>query len=181
MRRVLVAGISGCGKTTLARKLAERIGVPHVELDALHHGPGWTVRPRFEADVAGFAATDGWVVDSFGYPSVRDLLWSRADTVVWLDLSRPVVMWRVTSRSAVRAATRRELWNGNRERFGDWLDPEHPIRWAWSQHASRRLEIGRRLADPRYAGLHAVRLRSPAQARRWLATVRRDRGYTRPR
>lgn len=181
MRRVLVAGISGCGKTTLARRLSVLIGVPHIELDALHHGPGWTVRPDFERDVAGFAATDGWVVDSFGYPSVRDLLWARVDTVVWLDLPRRTVMWRVLRRSALRAATRRELWNGNRERFADWLDPEHPIRWAWSQHAGRRIEIGRRLAEPRHAHLRAVRLRSPAQARRWLATVERNPGYTRLR
>ena len=61
MRRVLVAGISGAGKTTMARHLSELLGVPRHELDALHHGAGWQKRPEFEADVARFASTDAWV------------------------------------------------------------------------------------------------------------------------
>lgn len=180
MQRILVVGISGCGKTVLARRLAARLGLRHVELDALRHGPGWVPRPEFEADVGAAVAGSGWVVDSFGYEQVRDLLWSRADTVVWLDLSRPVVMWRVLRRSAARAATRRELWNANRERFRDWADREHPIRWAWSQHRPRRAEVAGRLADPRFGHLRAVHLRSPREVDRWLATVAGGPlGYTR--
>ena len=170
MRRVIVVGISGSGKTTLARRLAARIGVPHVELDALRHGPGWQPRAEFERDARAAADRPGWVVDG-DYADVRDLFWERADTLVWLDLPRSVVMARVIRRSAARAALRRELWNGNRESFRDWSDREHPIRWAWSQHGRRRRELAVRVAEPRFAGLRVIRIRRAADAAGWLLTV----------
>lgn len=175
VQRVLVGGISGAGKSTLARVLARRLGVSYVELDALHHGPGWVKRPSFEADVAALAASNSWVIDSLGYPSVRDLLWERADTLVWLDLERPVVMRRVLWRSFVRATYDRQLWNGNTESFRDWPDPEHPIRWAWSQHGPRRKLVAERLANPRWAHLDVVHLRTPKQAARWVAGIQSAR------
>lgn len=171
MRRVLVVGISGAGKSTLARVLGRRLRIPYVELDALHHGPNWTKRPSFEAEVQAFSAQPAWVTDSVGYSSVRDLLWHRADTIVWLDLARPVVMGRVIARSVARATDRRELWNGNRESVRHWVDPEHPIRWAWSQHAPRRELIANRLADPCSAHLQVVHLRTPAEVAQWLAGI----------
>ena len=84
-RRVLVAGTSGSGKTTLARTIGGILALPHVELDALFHGPGWTRRPRFEADVERFTGRPAWTTE-WQYPRVRQLLLARADCLVWLDL-----------------------------------------------------------------------------------------------
>jgi adenylate kinase family enzyme len=165
-RRVLVAGISGAGKTTLARKLADRWGLPRHELDALHHGPGWTPRPDFATDVRGFAGQDRWVTEDQYHGVLGDLLWERADTVVWLDLPLPTVLWRCVRRSAWRALTRAELWNGNRERWRDWLRPSHPIRWAWSQAGPRREVTAARAA--RFPEVRVIRLRTAREARRWL-------------
>jgi adenylate kinase family enzyme len=172
MRRVVVAGISGVGKTTLARRLAGGLGLRHVEVDALFHGPDWQRRPTFEADVDAATRGSDWVADSFGYRDVRDLLWERCETFVWMDYPRPLVMGRVLRRSFARATYDRELWNGNREGFRDWADPEHPVRWAFAQHGPRRAEI-----EARLTAHHAdvvplvVRLGSPLAARRWLAQV----------
>ena len=141
-------------------------------MDALFHGPDWQRRPTFEADVDAATDGSGWVADSFGYRDVRDLLWDRCDTFVWMDYSRPVVMARVVRRSFARATYDRALWNGNREGFTDWLDPEHPIRWAWAQHGPRRAQVAARVAGRASgAGPVVVRLRTPAAARRWLAQV----------
>lgn len=174
-RRVLVTGSSGAGKTTLARRISERLGLTLVEVDALFHGPGWVPRESFVEEVEAATRPDGWVADSAGYAAVRDLLWERADTLVWLDYSRPRVMGRVLRRSFARATYDRELWNGNREGFRDWADPEHPVRWAWSHHAQRRAETVEQLAWPDAVHVSVVHLTTPAQARHWLAAVPRPR------
>jgi len=61
--RVLIAGVTGSGKTTLARRIAQRCDLVHHEIDALYHGPNWTPRPEFLDDVRAFAATDRWVTE----------------------------------------------------------------------------------------------------------------------
>jgi adenylate kinase family enzyme len=168
---VVVVGNSGAGKTTLGRRLASSVGVPFVETDALFHGPGWTERPTFAADVTALVAEPAWVVDLGGYPTVLDLVWDRAEAVVWLDLSRVWVATRVVGRSTARAIDHRPLWNGNTEGFRDWARADHPIRRSWEQHTRRRAEIAARLRDPRWAGRPYVHLRTPGQARRWLSAV----------
>ena len=92
----------------------------------------------------------------------------RATTVVWLDYSRPRMMQQVIRRSVGRAITRRELWNGNREDALEWFKADHPIRWAWSQHARKRVEYEARFLDPRYDHIDVRRFRRPAAARAWL-------------
>jgi adenylate kinase family enzyme len=88
--------------------------MPHLcsVLLRLFHGPEWTTRPQFEADVDAATKAAGWVADAVGYPSVVDMLVQRADTFVWLDYSKPRVMARVVRRSLARATYDRELWNG---------------------------------------------------------------------
>lgn len=175
MRRILVGGITAAGKTTLARQLANRLGLPFVEMDGLYHGPAWTPAPTFVDDVERVTAGSIWVLDSHGYAAVRELCWSRADTVVWLDYPRWLVMARVLRRTARRLLTRERLWNDNREPppWTVFTDPEHILRWAWTQHAPRRRLIGRLAADPAYAHLRVVRLRRPRDTRAWLAAVTR--------
>lgn len=90
VQRVLVAGSSGAGKTTMARALAERRGLPYTEIDALVHGTGWVPRPEFEADVETMLATGRWVTE-YQYPAVKPRLLAAAEVVVWLDHPFPVV------------------------------------------------------------------------------------------
>ena len=118
MRRVSVVGNSGSGKSTLGRALAARLGVPFVELDAIHHLPGWQPIdvPEFRKTVGAIVDGDGWVIDG-NYSAVRDLVWARADTVIWFDLPRRTVIRQVLWRTIRRGVTREELWNGNRERL----------------------------------------------------------------
>ena len=175
MRRVSIVGNSGSGKTTLATALAAALAVPRLELDAVYHLPGWQPRPlpEFRAIVAGFVAADGWVVDG-NYSGVSDLVWARADTVVWLDLPRPRVMRQLTRRTLSRMATGRPLWHGNRERWSNLfrLDPEESIlRWAWTQHDPYRRRYQAARADPAWAGLAFIQLRTPAEVAAFTATA----------
>lgn len=166
-RRVLVAGPSGSGKTTLAGRIATVLGVPHVEIDALFHGPGWTPRPSFVQDVHRFSAGPAWVTE-WQYGSVRDHLLQRADLVVWLDLPRAVVMTQVVRRTVTRRLRRQVLWNGNVEPPLRTVltDPDHIVRWAWRTHptnAARVLAVTRQ-----HPGTIVVRLTGHAEADHWL-------------
>ena len=166
-RRVLVSGASGAGKTTLAGRLAGLLGVPHVELDALRHGPGWVPRPTFAAEVREFAARPGWVTE-WQYDEIKWELAGRADLLVWLDLPRSLVLRQVVRRTVTRRLRGELLWNGNTEPPLRTVltDPEHVIRWAWSRHPVARAET-LRLRDRR-PDLPIVRLTGRADVARWL-------------
>jgi adenylate kinase family enzyme len=168
--RILVAGGSGSGKSTVAAALARRTGLPYVELDALFHGPGWVPRPGFAADVAALAARDAWVTE-WQYSAVRPLLLERAELLVWLDLPRWRVMAQLVPRTVRRRVRRTELWNGNVEPplWTVFTDPDHILRWAWRTHP----RTGQRIAAARDAGRcpPVVRLRGRAEIRGWLAGV----------
>lgn len=171
MNRVIVIGNSGSGKTTLARTIAARRGLPHVELDALFHGPNWQRRPTFEDDVDRATREPQWVVDG-NYTPVRELLWSRADTIVWIDLPRWLVEVRVMRRSFLRWARGEELWNGNREASPlGWVRWDHPVRWSWKKHGEYLTLYGERFADAAFAHARRLRLRSPAEVASFVASL----------
>jgi adenylate kinase family enzyme len=168
MDRVVVVGACGSGKTTFARALAARIDAPFVELDALYHGENWSTRPTFAADVDRVTREARWVLDG-NYSGERDVMWSRADTVVWLDLPLWLVEWRVVRRSFARWVHRTELWSGNREPSPlGWFDPEHPVRWAWKRHPEYRVQYAALFADPAWSGVRRVRLRTPGEVRAFV-------------
>jgi adenylate kinase family enzyme len=173
MRRVAVRGASGSGKTTFSATLAGRLGVPHIELDALHHGPNWTEASaeEFQARLreALAAAPDGWVVDGNYERKLGTLVADLADTVIWLDMPLPLMLGRITLRSATRIVRGTELWNGNRETWrGLFWGRDSLLPWTIRAYFRHRAEY------PRYLALHPgyVRLRTPAAARRWLAEQR---------
>lgn len=167
-RRILVAGTSGSGKTTLASRIAGVTGAPHVEIDALFHGPSWTRRPSFEADVEAFSAQPDWITE-WQYRMVRPLLAGRADVLVWLDLSRTTVMRQVVGRTVSRRLTRERLWNGNLEAplWKILTNRDHIIRWAWNTHHESAERV--RLILTERPEFPVVRLASHTEARAWIA------------
>ena len=166
-RRVLVAGTSGSGKTTVAARVAVLLRAPHVEIDSLYHGPSWTRRASFEDDVRRFSAGPRWVTE-WQYDSVRAGLADRADLLIWLDLPRMTVMRQVVRRTVVRRVRRQQLWNGNVEPpiRTVFTDPGHIVRWAWHTHGRTAVRVGELAA--RRGDLPIVRLRSRPEIDRWL-------------
>jgi adenylate kinase family enzyme len=169
-RRVLVAGVSGSGKTTLAGRIGALLDVPHTEVDGLFHGPGWTRRPEFEADVDAFSALDSWVTE-WQYSSVLDLLAERADTLVWIDWPYPVVLSRVVRRTVRRSVRHEELWNGNYEAplRTFFTDPDHVVRWSIKTRKKYRGLVP--AAAAAYPHLTVVRLRRRRDVDRWLRDI----------
>ncbi len=175
MWRISVIGTSGSGKSTLARSLAVALGADFLELDSVYHQANWEPLPtsEFRRRVASVVAGERWVIDG-NYSKVRDLVWGRADTVVWLDLPRRTVMRRIIQRSFRRVAGRVELWNGNREHWGNLftLDKEESvISWAWQTHAANRVKYEAAMTAPENSHLRFVRLTGPAAVRRFLRSA----------
>jgi adenylate kinase family enzyme len=140
--RILVIGSPGAGKSTLARRLAERLGLPLIHLDREYFGPGWTMptKPEWRDRVKALAARPAWVMEG-NYASTFDIRVPRATAVVWLDLPR----WKCLSSALWRVArhygrTRPDLGPGCIERFDFSF-----MSWIWSYPAKMRPKTARML------------------------------------
>jgi adenylate kinase family enzyme len=167
MRRVLVIGISGAGKSTFARALAQRSGLPLIHLDKEFWRPGWKITPRAEwrAKVAELVAREAWIMDgSFG--ASLDLRLPRADTVVWFDYPRQRCLRRVAWRIATTyGRVRPDLAEGCPEQL-DW----EFLRFVWDFNAKSRPQIVAALAE--HGGhVKPVVVERDADARRFLDGV----------
>ncbi|KRF14099.1 AAA family ATPase [Nocardioides sp. Soil797] len=173
--RIVVAGTSGSGKTTLATRISAVSGLPHTEIDSLFHGPDWTERPEFMADVRALVSEPGWVTE-WQYTRARPLLAAAADLLVWLDLPYRVTLTRVVRRTVRRRVRRQQLWNGNVEPpLRTFLsDPDHIVRWPIrTRHMLEDRVPAALAANPHLVGVH---LRSGADVEAWLEKLARSRG-----
>jgi hypothetical protein len=176
-QRILILGRTGSGKTTLARELAAAIGVPHVELDALYFGPEFStvplsvLRDRTSAAIAG----DRWVTDG-NKSAVRDLVWPRADTVIWLDYPLVVCLWRLGRRALWRTSVLKAQAAERHGKAGlprQFLTAAKGVLTALRSHKGQRREYPRLFAKQENQHLAVVRLRSPRATRAWLARALR--------
>ena len=175
MARFVVIGTSCAGKSTFAKRLVAACQVPHVELDSLHWGPDWTpVAPDlFTARVAEVVQGEAWVIDG-NYAAVRDLIWQRATTILWLDYSFPVIFLRAIKRTWHRSLQGEECCNGNRESLARAFSRDSILLWVIKTYHRRRTEFQQLLPDVQKSERDVVVLRSPAAAERWLTQKKVD-------
>lgn len=165
--RVIVIGTSGAGKTRLASRISERLGIPHVETDSLFHGPNWVQREEFLEDVRHLAESDEWVTE-WQYREARPILLTRATLAVWLDYPVRLRMWQNVTRTIRRRVLRVELWNGNYEGplRSILTNRDHIIRWGWrTRHKFNAIEADLKATRP---DLKIVRLRSRKATDTWV-------------
>ena|ERR1051325_3370369 len=168
MRRVLVIGSGGAGKSTFAARLGERTGVPVIHLDAHFWRAGWQETPREEwaARVEEMIAGDCWIMDG-NYGGTMERRLAACDTVIFLDFPRALCLWRVIKRRVqFRGRSRPDMAEGCREHL-TW----EFIRWVWSYARERRPGVLKRLSELE-EGQRVVVLRSPREAQRFLEESR---------
>ena len=173
MQRISVIGTSGSGKTTVASRTADALGVPHVELDALHWEPGWQEAPleMFRERVGDATRGERWVVDG-NYSKVRDIVWGRADTVLWLDYPFHTLFMRLLWRTLRRIIMRERLWNDNRESLRMMLSRDSILLWAINSYPRRKIEFPGLMSDPEYTHIRFLRHRSSRETDEWLRSLR---------
>jgi adenylate kinase family enzyme len=171
-RRLVVIGTTSSGKSTLAEQMSAQLGLDFIELDALYWQPNWTPAETeaFRASVEAATVSGNWVVAG-NYHVVRDLIWPKAEAILWLDYSLLLIFWRLLKRTIRRGVTQEELWNGNREKFWWhlklWSD-ESLFRWLFKTYWRRKREVPQLLARPEHAHLHLIHLCSQKETDDWL-------------
>jgi len=168
-KRIAIIGNTGSGKTSFAKKLSLVLDIPHVELDGLNWQSNWTPAPDFVERVHHTlnAHDRGWIADG-NNEKVREYVWTNATTVVWLDFSFMIVMWRLTLRTFRRLLLKETLWNGNKERWSVVFSWNSILLWGIVMYSRYKKEFPEQLKQPQYAHIEVIRLRSPKDADKWL-------------
>jgi len=173
--RLVVVGTTSSGKSTLAEKLSQKLKLDFVELDALHWRPNWThvTDEEFRALVDQSTQTERWVVAG-NYRVTRDIIWPRAEAVIWLDYPLWTIFWRLTFRTFRRWWTNELLWGTNREslwnHFKLWSD-DSLWHWLFKTYWRRKREYPQLFALPENSHLKVVRFENPLQTEAWLASL----------
>jgi adenylate kinase family enzyme len=172
--KILVIGTSGSGKTKLAEKLSKQLGSKNIELDALYWKENWTESSieEFREKIAeSIENTKGYVLHG-NYNKVKDVTWGNVDTVIWLDYSRIVVMWRVLKRTIRRIITQEELWAGNKETFkNSFLEKDAIVFWAWKTYKKRKEQYSKMVEENPYKIKEFIILKRPKEAERLLKKI----------
>ncbi len=174
MQRVVIIGSTGSGKSTLAGQLAPRLNAAIIDPDALFWEADWQTAPPlvFRERVAQAVSGERWIFAG-NYGSVRDLVWLRADTLIWLNYPLSLIFRRLFRRTVRRIVTQENLWgSGNRETWRkQFLTRDSLFVWLIKSHRRRQREIPYLLRLPEYAHLTMISLNSPRETDRWLATI----------
>ncbi len=169
--RIIVVGTTGAGKSTLGELAARLLDVPFLELDVYFWLPGWiqASNEMFRQRVKAAVDAESWVAGG-NYSRARDLIWSRADTLVWLDYPLRLTLWRLFRRTIKRIVTQEDLWNtGNRESWrNQFLSRDSLFLWAVRSHERYRREYANLLKQPEYSHLRVYRFSKPTEANDWL-------------
>jgi adenylate kinase family enzyme len=175
--RIAIIGTSGAGKTSFSRELSSSLGIPHIELDEYYWSESWVKVPgeQFRSSVNALTAEKSWIMDG-NYGVVRDVIWSRADTIVWLDYSFSLTMKRLFIRSILRLICRTRIWHGNMETFGRLFSRDSIIWWGISTYSRRRREFAQLWKSKELQDTELLRFNDPEQATSWLRQLQKGSG-----
>jgi ATPase family associated with various cellular activities (AAA) len=174
-QRIVVIGVTGCGKTYLAEKLARKLKLGFIELDALFWKPNWVestlVEFRQKVDLA--TAGPAWALAG-NYNQSRDLIWPRAQAIVWLDYPFLVSFERQWKRTLTRWWTQEPLWGTNTERLLPQLkfwSKKSLFYWQVRSYRRHKWFYPQLIASSEYSHLKFFRFKNPHETEAWLDSL----------
>lgn len=173
--RIVIIGTTSSGKSTLAKRIADNFGHDFIDLDSLNWEPNWKPAPQevFRERVEQATQVERWAVAG-NYSRVRDLIWPKADAVIWLDFSLWRIFWQLTHRTFTRWWKHELLWGTNYENlwmhFKLWSD-ESLFHWLFKTYWRRKREIPKLLEMPEHQHLDLLHFKHPSQTSYWLRTI----------
>ena len=174
-QRIVIIDTTSSGKSTLAEAVAGKIGADYIDLDYLHWEPNWVEAPDnvFRERVTNATNAKSWVVAG-NYSTTRDIVWSRAQALIWLDYSFPIVFWRLFTRTFRRVITQEKLFSDNVEHFWTQVkfwSQDSLFNWLFKTYWRRKREIPVLLTQPEYRHLDIIHFKHPKEADTWLARL----------
>jgi len=179
MNRINVVGITGSGKTTFSRELAEVLSIPYVQMDQLFWKRDWQEPSdeEFVPKIRDVVKSDAWVLDGNYHGRTCTIKWNRADTVVWLDYGFFTTFLQLLKRSILRASTGEELWpnTGNRESFRKaFFDKSSILLWFLKYYKSNHVRYSSIMRSNEFPNVRFVRIGSRKEAKRFLELASKD-------
>jgi adenylate kinase family enzyme len=171
--RILVYGVTGSGKTTLAARVSAATGIPWHSVDDLTWEAGWVPVPVDEQRrrIAAICAGDRWILDT-AYSQWLAIPLARADLIVALDYPRLVSLAWLVGRTAMRIIDSKPICNGNRETVRTALSPDSILVWHFRSFARKRRRIRKWATDPPVP--EVVRMTRPRDTQAWLRSLNAD-------
>lgn len=170
MKRIIIPGAVGAGKTTLAKQLSKKLGIPHVEVDHIFWLPNWKQRPVEERIKIAKEKLSGdkWIVCG-NHSWLKEIMWDRADTVIWLDYSFWRCLFRVLKRAACLIYTKKEICGGNKESFSRLFFSKGSILvHLFTKYGKFKKRYSAMMTSSDFKHINFIRLKSPRETEKWL-------------
>lgn len=172
--RIAIVGTSGSGKTTLAKLLADKKGIPRIELDELYWQPNWVGTPEAEFHKKirnAISASDSWVICG-NYNAAKQITLPAATDIIWLNYPLYKNLWQGFKRSVKRIITGEEPFKGCKETFRlTFLSKESILHWILVTHARRRREFTALLTKENFPAARIWVIKTKADYRRVLQII----------
>jgi len=172
-KKIVIIGVTGAGKTTLAKEISQRKGLPLYDLDDLYWLPEWQHhdQPAFRENINKALSADTWITTG-NYSKVRDLTWDRADTLIWLDYKFTTAFRRLISRTFRRIFTGETCCNGNTENLKTAFVSDGIIPWLLKTYRPRKLEYSKIFENKdQYSSLKKIRLRNQEETNQFIRSL----------
>lgn len=174
VKRIVIIGTSGSGKSVLGSKIAQALDIQCIDLDDLYWLPGWKERreEEFFQKIKRVISYQKWILTG-NYSRASQYIWPQADMIIWLDLPLYLCLWRAFKRSVLQMLFRKKSCNGNYETITRFMGRHSILLWVWKSHSRRKKAYEAHFSEAKDS-TYFLRLTKNKQVNRFINQVSND-------